>query len=60
MSNVKRDFTSKSVVDCFQEEIELVIETYRKDGLKLGEAVGAIELVKLDLWNHEKRYCEKI
>jgi len=54
MSEVKRDFTSKSLVDCFQEEIELVIETYRKDGLKLGEAVGVIELVKLDLWNEEK------
>jgi len=54
MSEVKRDFTNKSVVDCFQEEINLVIETYRKDGLKLGEAIGALELAKLDLWEEEK------
>ena len=54
MSEVKRDFTNKSVVDCFQKEINLVIETYRKDGLKLGEAIGALELTKLDLWEEEK------
>ena len=53
MSEVKRDFTNKSVVDCFQQEIEVVINVYKKDGLKLGEAIGALELVKLDLWKEQ-------
>jgi len=53
MLEVKRDFTNRSVVDCFQQEIEVVLETYKKDGLKLGEAVGVLELVKLDLWKEQ-------
>lgn len=53
MSEVKRDFTDRSVVDCFQQEVEIVVETYKKDGLKLGEAIGALELVKLDLWKEQ-------
>ena len=54
MSNIpERDYTHKSTIQCFQDELNVVINTYRDEGLTLGEAVGALELVKLDLWKEQ-------
>lgn len=33
----------------FQEELQAVIDKYTDEGLCVGEAVGAIELIKLDI-----------
>lgn len=39
------------LVQQFQDEINGVIDKYRDEGLTLSEAIGAIELTKLDLWH---------
>ena len=38
------------LIQQFQDELFAVVDKYRDNGLTLGEAVGAIELVKLTLW----------
>jgi len=50
----ERDYTHKPIIQCFQDELNVVINTYRDEGLTLGEAVGALELVKLDLWKEQE------
>jgi len=41
----------------FQEELSGVIDKYRDQGLTLGEAIGAIELCKLDLWRDQTDFA---
>jgi hypothetical protein len=43
----------KSIVQQFQDDITAVVDKYRDQGLSLGESIGAIELVKLDLWREQ-------
>ncbi len=38
------------VMHQFQNEVNSVLDKYRDQGLTYGEAVGALENVKLDLW----------
>lgn len=40
----------RPLVDRIQAELDEVIDRFRGEGLTLGEAVCALELVKLDLW----------
>jgi len=39
------------LVQQFQEDIDSIIDKYREEGLTLSEAIGTIELTKLDLWH---------
>ena len=39
------------LIQLFQDEINKVVDKYRDEGLTLGEAIGALELVKLDLYS---------
>jgi hypothetical protein len=41
----------KPIIQQFQDELSSVVDRYRDQGITLGESIGAIELVKLDLWN---------
>jgi hypothetical protein len=43
--------TSKPLVQHFQDDLNDVVDKYRDEGLTLSEAVGALELTKLDLHN---------
>jgi hypothetical protein len=43
----------KPIIQQFQDELSAVVDKYRDQGITLGESVGAIELVKLDLWNEQ-------
>lgn len=41
------------LIQQFQDELGKTIDKYRDQGLTLGESIGAIELVKLDLWREQ-------
>ena len=43
----------KPLVEMFQEDLEEVIKKYSDQGLTLSEAIGAIEMVKLDLRDNQ-------
>ena len=43
--------SEKPLLNKLQGELEKVIDRYRDQGISYGEAVGAIELVKLGLWD---------
>ena len=43
----------KPIIQQFQDELSKVVDKYRDQGITLGESIGAIELVKLDLWNEQ-------
>jgi hypothetical protein len=43
--------SAKPLLQQFQDDINLVVDKYRDQGLSNGEAIGALEIVKLDLWN---------
>ena len=45
---------SKPLAQQFQDDINSVIDKYRDEGLTVCEAIGVIELSKLDLWNGQK------
>jgi len=45
---------NKPLVQQFQDDINAVIDKYRDEGLTVSEAVGAIELSKLDLWHEQE------
>lgn len=47
--NKPKEYTPP-LLDLFQEELNNVIDKYRDQGLTVGEAVGAMEMTKLDLW----------
>ena len=42
----------KPLIQQFQDELRGVVDKYRDSTLTLGEAIGAIELVKLDVYNN--------
>jgi len=44
---------TKPIVQHFQDDLSAVVDKYRDQGLTLSEAIGAIELIKLDLWHTE-------
>ncbi len=41
----------KPLAQQFQDEINEVINRYRDQGLTYGEAIGGMEVAKIDLWN---------
>jgi hypothetical protein len=43
----------KPIIDQFKDDLEAVVDRYRDQGITLGESVGAIELLKLDLWREQ-------
>jgi hypothetical protein len=45
--------STKPLVQCFSDEIDAVIEKYFETGLTVSEAVGALELLKLNLWRDQ-------
>jgi hypothetical protein len=45
--------SSKPLVQQIQDDINAVIDKYRGEGLTCAEAIDAIELVKLDLYNEQ-------
>lgn len=40
----------KPICQQFQDDINEVIDRYKGEGLSFAEAVGVLEIVKLDLW----------
>ena len=43
----------KPLIQQFQDDLDEVVDKYREQGLTLGESIGAIEIVKLDLWREQ-------
>jgi len=43
----------KPIIQQFQDDIEAVIDKYRDQGITFGEAIGAIEMVKISLWSEK-------
>lgn len=39
----------------FQDDVNTAIDKYRDQGLTLAEAIGVLEVAKLDLWLEAKR-----
>ena len=46
----------KPLVNQFIEDINSVIDKYRDQGLMVSETIGAIEMVKLDIYNELRDY----
>ena len=43
----------KPIVQQLQDDISEIIDRYRDQGLTYGEAIGALEMVKLDIWHED-------
>jgi hypothetical protein len=43
----------KPLIQQFQDDLCCVIDKFRDQGLTVGESIGAIELLKLDLWQEQ-------
>lgn len=41
----------KPLLQQFSDDLQAVVDKYRDQGLTFGEVVGAIEIVKLDLYS---------
>ena len=39
----------KPIIQQFQDELNAVVDRYRNEGITFGEAIGSLEIVKLDL-----------
>lgn len=42
----------------FQEDLDAVVDKYRDQGLTLGEAVGTMVIVALNLWGDSQRRAQ--
>lgn len=42
------------IIQQFQDDVNLLIDKYRDQGITLGEVIGALELIKLDVWFDQK------
>ena len=42
---------TKSKMQRFEDELESVVEKHLEKGLKLGQAIGTLEIIKLNLWS---------
>lgn len=40
----------KPLVQCLQDDLEKVIDKYRDEGVTFCEVIGALEILKLDVW----------
>lgn len=49
----------KPICQQFQDEIEAVVRRYYDEGLTLAEAVGVLDVVKLDLWSNQRELPEE-
>jgi len=49
-SIIRPKLDGKPIAQQFQDDLNSLIDNYRDQGITLSETVGAIELVKLDLW----------
>ncbi len=43
----------KPIAQCLQDNINKVIDKYRDEGLTFSEAVGVLEIVKMDLYSEQ-------
>jgi len=43
----------KPIIQQFQDELRAAVDKYRDQGITFGEAIGAIEIIKLDLYNEQ-------
>ena len=43
----------KPIIQQFQDDIRTVIDKYRDQGISIGETIGAIEMIKLDLYTEQ-------
>ncbi len=43
----------KPIAQQFSDDLRVVIDKYYDQGITLSEAIGAIELLKLDLWREQ-------
>lgn len=43
----------KPIAQQFKDDLQAVVNKYYDQGITLSEAIGAIELLKLDLWREQ-------
>ena len=43
----------KPIAQQFKDDLQAVVDKYYDQGITLSEAIGAIELLKLDLWREQ-------
>lgn len=48
----------KPLIQCFADDLNILIDKYRDQGVTFGEAIGAMEIAKLDLW-HESQHKDE-
>ena len=46
--------STRPIIQSFQDNLNIFIDGYREQGITLSEAIGALEIVKLDLWFEQK------
>lgn len=49
----------KPIVQQFNDDLQAVVDKYRDQGITFAEALGAIEIVKLDLWSESQDESEE-
>lgn len=50
---------AKPLVQCLYDDLSGVIDNYRDQGLTMAETVGALEMVKLDVWYGDESDIER-
>lgn len=48
------------LINIFQKEIEGIVDKYKDEGLTYGEAIGVLEIVKLDLWEDLRPFEDEL
>ena len=43
----------KPLIEHLQDDLTEVIDKYREEGMTLGEVIGTLEIVKLNLWHED-------
>lgn len=51
--------SERPLIDCFQSDLEEVLDRYKDQGLTVGEVIGTLETVKLDAWR-EAGKCQGV
>ena len=42
---------NKPIIQQFQDDLVVVVDKYRDEGITIGEVIGCFELTKIDLWS---------
>lgn len=52
--------SSEPLIQIFSNKLNELIDTFRDQGITFGEAIGALEICKLQLWHESEHKDEEV